>query len=364
MTKQFNSELFEDLIVKEQILFLERIDLVPDENLKNALIAIFKLRLSGCLPKFFSFDSGNYDWVYNISPELVEHLEDFNSYYFSPNHLEGLGPGLNTMISQVVNDIIGSSENIKLIAEKIECTEPKELLIALYKYGNLFSDSKKKLEYTFIVSRISKFMDFIEMVFPNISRLQFVNDLKNVIGFDDFILSVTSTINATLRNSIKSIISVNSNLSSSERDVMCSLLFKTEKHINTLFWIVYSHDVKYIDTIITSCLSNDYMVKLEHKLESCGPELIDQYEKIIESTDMIKNKFLASLNEKIISRLDELTDSELIAMMDDEINKIMMEITDPFEICFYSNVLDETKSIMKLTFTMDKFAKVLQGSSK
>jgi hypothetical protein len=349
----FNHELFKNLVFKEELLFNEKINFIEDNILKNILGQILQSRLSGNVPDFLSSDSDNYyDWEKNIDPELIDYFSDFDKYYFSNKYSDELNLDLKNLILPVI-------ENIKMACDKIKSTalnnkDPKKLLIILYESGDKFHNEKMKVEYIFLVWKIKNFIELINLVYPNNFLFEIQDKLKNTIGFSEFISIIISSVKKSIRNYIENFSLV---LNSQEKNELFKILLDTDKNIKSLFWMVYSHDIKYIDIVLrTYNLSEDYLDELLQSVESSDNPISDIYEKLFDKIELVKENFINSTKSKIKNIPDylSLSNDELLNFIDTQIENIISNISDPDDYIITKNSLEDCKQIINLEIGLDK----------
>lgn len=353
-----NKEKFDFIVNEHKNLFLNKISTIQDKELQEKFIKILNLRLNGIIPDLLSLDNNcNFNWEYKFDPELIDYLDDFNKYYFSENYNQGLEQNFNeNCLLPIIDKIKESRDNLKSICDN-EITNPKKMLIHLYKSGDLYYQYKKKLQYILLVNKLKKFLELVCSVYPNITTLNTIkNKLSTTLDFSSFIQLFVSNISSSIREQINIIVKCFNPDSVSKNNIF-NELFCVEKKINTLFWIIYSDDLKYIDSILRFySLSDDYFAEIDKKIESTE-EVSDECNKLFDGLENMKDEFIKVVVDDIrnIPEYKKLSQQQISDLIDVHIQKYTENISDPDDLIITKSSLEDCKSIIHLDLGIDKF---------
>lgn len=352
----FNVSALNNIINNEEQLFENKINCIEDVNLKSSLTKILKARLSGILPQLVS--GNNYNWEIYLDQNLNDYLHDFDKCYFSDNYSENLDINFNNnIIFPIINNLKSMGDKFKSICFS-EIKNPKELFLIMYESSNCFHKAKINLEYSFLINKLKKFIELIYIVYPNLLTMDIQNQLTKPIGFNEFIHLFVSNISNSIRKHIENIVNKDIKI----MNEMFGILMSVEKNIKTLFWIVYSHDIKHVDLLLKIYhLSDEYIEEVEKQIYSSDEKIQDECNQLLDKINSIKEEFIESVETKIynIPNYLSLSDQELSNYIDSEINDVINNISDSDEQIIIKKSLEECKEIIKLDMNIGKTIDIL-----
>lgn len=358
----FNSEIFKNIVIKQENMFTDRICNIDDSDLVDKLKRIHKARLSGIIPDFLSLDDNyDFDWEKNIELDLLEYLSDFNKYYFSEEYVNTFESKFtDNLIIPVVNNLKECIEGFTSICQD-PISNPKEIVLQLYKFGDNFHNAKIKLQYIFLINKLRKFLEIVYLVYPNLLTMDIQDKLLKNIGFNEFINIFISNIKSSMRLNINNIIQ-NFNPEAKTINELFILLLNVDKNIKTLFWVVYFEDIKYVDSIIKNySLPENFFSEVENKIVSSGDDISSKCDEYFEKLESIKEKFIIYVREEIKKNFNykSLTDEELKKIIYEQVELFIINISDPDEKIIIKNSLEDCIGFILLEFGLDKAVDVI-----
>ena len=393
---QVNNQYLDNLINSHKNEFSIKIDKLTDHVIKNKMLEILSLRLSGILPinKYYTLD-----WSSIEINKNADYIEDFNNKYFSfekftfgetnnTDNIDNIDIIDNTgnMDNILQNKIYEQIKNIASISEYINnldqmnFKQSKKLMVASSKLTNNCDKNVNLFQYALILNGIREFISHIARLYPNSLNYMYDKITKeiNKMNFENTINIFVSIVKKYLYKYVllsKNLLDVN---------IMNNLLKEyhmVEKNIKCIFWIVYHNELKYCDDIIKL-----YNIDLDYFADKFNKIVYEFDENEINILNYISNKinFLSQLlSTNVLSQLlstnvkkkieeikknnDTSTSKEIINntlndLIDDEIDSIIkINVTDPDEIIIIKTQLDLSKDVIILNLTLNDTMDVLMG---
>lgn len=339
-----------------------------EESDKDRLFQILQSFLDGNLPKkCFAHDNAYFDMEKNLDKTLLDSLSEFNNKYFEK-------PVFDTENNSNYEDnvIIVSVERLKKSYEEffnpnIFNENPKKIMVRFQKLGENYHKAQLNLEYVVLIDKLKKFIQIVKMIYPyvdNFNELYKIMTLEQ-INFNDFLDLVIKPIKDYFRHLLNS----RAYSSKEESYILIKNMLGVENNINSIFWIVYRNDFKFVDNYYRIYNLNESSIDtiLKQLETKCGStdsaDFESDIEKFMEFLDLIESKFNSQV-QTIVSELKEsepnLSEMQIDNILDEQIQLILSELDNPDDIELIKSQLLVSRSIIKLSFGLDNFMERLK----
>jgi len=366
---QVNNQYLSELLSSHTNDFNNKIKELSSD-IKDNLLEILSLRLSGILPKK-QFENYSLEWSSVEFNKYTDYFDEFNNKYFS------LEKFTNDNMDDVLHkNIFEQITNINLVYEKfnnmdkLNINEAKKLMVLTCKLTDDYNKSVNSLQCILIINGIKEFIQIISTLYPNSLDYMYdkiTTELNKKMNFDNIMGMFTSIVKKYLYNFIL----LNKHLL--DKEIIDNLLneyYKVEKNIKSIFWIVYHNELKYYDDIIKLYNVNYDLISGQfEKLESNFDENEQEFMNSIETTtnflsetlsSNVKNKLDELKKNNDITVSNEMINSTINDLIDDEIESIIKtHLSDPDEIIIIKSQLSLSKEMIKLNFTLDNTFDIL-----
>jgi hypothetical protein len=336
-------------------------------DIKDNLLEILSLRLSGILPKK-QFENYSLEWSSVQFNKYTEYFDEFNNKYFSLEKFtnDNIDDILHKNIFNQISKIKSIYENFNNL-DKLNIKVVKKIMVLTCKLSENYDTNVNLLQYILIINGIKEFIQIISTLYPN--SLDYMYDkittkLNKKMNFNDIVNIFISIVKKYLHNFIL----LNKHLLDKEIiDNLLSEYYKIEKNVKCIFWIVYHNELKYYDDIIKLYnidynLISSQLEKLDYNFDE-NKEFMNSIEttanflsEILSSNvknkldEFKKNNVTTVSDEMIKSTIDDLIDD----LIDDEIESIIKtHLSDPDEIIIIKSQLGLSKEMIKLNLTLD-----------
>lgn len=333
-------------------------------DVKNKLLDILSIRLTGILPKK-RFDDYSLEWSSVQFDKYSDYLEDFNNQYFSfekftNDKIDGV---LHKNIFKQMRNISNAHEKINNL-DNLNIKKAKKLMVSICELNDNYNKSVISLQHILIINGIKEFITIINNLYPNSIDYMYdkiTTELNEKKNFYDVVNIFVGIIKKYLNNYIVS----NKDLLDKKITNDLSIEYsKIENNVKCIFWIVYCNELKYYDDIIKlynvniNYVSNQFD-KIESEFDENEKEILYGIEKnisflsdIILSNVRNKLRELKKNNDNSVS--NEMINNTINNLIDNEIDSIIKNhLSDPDEIIIVRSQLNSSKSIIKLNLTLE-----------
>ena len=387
----FNSKEFQNIINGQENMFNNKISNINDSDLVDKLKKIHNARLSGIIPDF-TCSTDDFDWEKNIEVDLLDYISDFDKYYFSEEYINNIkSSNLDKFVIGIINNLKECMEGINLI-NKNEINNPKKIMIQLYKFEYKYIDEKIKLQYIFLLNKLTKFLETIYKVYPNLLTIDIQEKLSESIGFKKFIQIFISNIKNSLINHINNIVKKsNQNIQNNRNNrnnqnnrnkrnkrnnqnnqnnrikiELFNLLSNLDKNIKILFWIVYFEDIKCVDSIFKNYDLPD-TTELENKIISSSEYISKKWDNVFYEIDINLINFIAYIKGVINKNYKHkfLNQEELLTIIEKHTEIFIENIYDSDDDkSLFTYTIEEDTGTILTHLALDQTINFLNGSQK
>lgn len=339
-------------------------------NVKDHLINILDVRLSGVIPKK-KFTEHTLDWSDAKFEDSIDYFENFDNYYFELDKFLNENNNIFTnRIFDEIKKISNAYDDLKNINYDNNLGI-KKYIVLIQKLMENYDDCIESLQYTLMTFGFGNFIDVIFKLYPDAFDFTFnkiINKLSKKMTFEDFTNMFSKALKEYINNYI---ISNKEFINKGEIKNLMNIYHSIDKNVKCIFWIIYHDELKYYNDVI-----NKYLIEMNYSNELYTRYEIDENEilQIIEIEE--KGNFLSNELEKNIdlqiknlntyknNLVDNLTDREkkndkINELIEEEINNLInVHIFDPDELIIIKSQLMVQKELIKIKFLLDNTSDV------